>query len=145
MARFKLRNLLHLRKIMPQQTKKKFDPKKADRLKMGIILVKRGHGVAINELLFQHGVAMSTLLYAEGAREKYVADILGGEQHQIEVIFTIMNEKKVKAIKEALHTRFIISKDSVGVMFVFDIKSMAGVLAYKYLSDFGGASKYGNK
>ena len=88
---------------------------------------------------------MSALLYGEGTREKYVADILGGEEHKIEAIFTVMNEKKIKEIKKALHERFIISKDSVGVMFVFDIKSMAGVLAYKYLADFGGASKYGNK
>ncbi len=130
---------------MPQQTNKKFDPKRADHLKMGIILVKKGHGVAINELLFAHGVAMSVLVYAEGAREKYVADILGGEEHKIEAILTVMNEKKVKEIKEALHTRFIISKDSVGVMFVFDIKSMAGILAYKYLADFGGASNYGKQ
>ena len=145
MARFRLSNFLGLRKIMPQQTNKKFDPKNVDRLKMGIILVKKGHGVAINNLLFDHGVAMSVLSYAEGAREKYVADILGGEQLQIEVIFTVMNEKKIKEIKKALHERFVISKDSVGVMFVFDIKSMAGVLAYKYLADFGGASKYGKK
>lgn len=145
MAKFKLHHLFSLRKIMPQQSNKKFDPKRVDQLKMGIILVKKGHGVAINDLLFNHGVAMSVLLYAEGAREKYVADILGAEEHKVEAILTVMNEKKIKEIKEALHTRFVISKDSVGAMFVFDIKSMAGVLAYKYLADFGGASKYGNK
>lgn len=143
MARFKLRNLLSLRKIMPQQSKKKFDPKHVDRLKMGIILVRKGHGVAINNLLFDHGVAMSVLLYAEGARQKYVADILGGEEQKVEAILTIMNEKKIKEIKNALHTRFVISKDSVGAMLIFDVKSMAGVLAYKYLADFGGANKYG--
>lgn len=145
MARFKLRNLLNLRKIMPQQTTKKFDPKHVDRLKVGIIIVKKGHGVAINNLLFEHGVAMSLFLYAEGAREKYVADILGGEERKIELIFTIMNEKKMKDIKSALYKRFMISKDSSGAMVVFDVKSMAGVLAYKYLADFGGASKYGKK
>lgn len=144
MAKFKLRNFLSLKKIMPQQTKKKFDPKRADRLKMGVILVRKGHGVAINNLLFDHGVAMSLLLYAEGARQKYVADILGGEEQRLEVIIAVMNEKKLKEIKSALQMRFDISKDSVGAMLVFDVKSMAGVLAYKYLADFGGASKYGN-
>ena len=145
MARFKLRNFLGLKKIMPQQSNKKFDPKHADNLKMGIILVKKGHGVAINNLLFDHGVAMSLLLYAEGARQKYVADILGGEEQRIEAIVAVMNEKKIKEIKSALQMRFDISKDSVGAMLIFDVKSMAGVLAYKYLADFGGASKYGNK
>ncbi|MCQ2796039.1 MAG: hypothetical protein MJ213_01835 [Bacilli bacterium] len=130
---------------MPQQSKKKFDPKRVDHLKMGIILVKKGHGVAINNLLFDHGVAMSLLLYAEGARQKYVADILGGEEQRIEAIIAIMNEKKIKEIKSVLQMRFDISKDSVGAMLVFDIKSMAGILAYKYLADFGGASKNGNK
>ncbi len=130
---------------MPQQSKKKFDPKQADHLKMGIIFVKKGHGVAINNLLFDHGVAMSVLLYAEGAREKYVADILGGEEHKVEMILTVMNEKKIDEIKSALKKRFVISKDSVGAMIIFDIKSIAGILAYKYLADFGGASKYGNK
>ena len=145
MARFKLRNIFNIRKIMPQQTAKKFDPKHVDRLKMGIIFVRKGHGVAINNLLFDHGVAMSVLLFGEGTREKYVADILGGEEHKVEAILTVMNEKKIREIKSALHERFIISKDSVGVMFIFDIKSMAGVLAYKYLADFGGANKYGKK
>lgn len=145
MAKFRLHHLFNLRKIMPQQSSKKFDPKRVDNLKVGIIIVKKGHGVAINNLLFEHGVAMSLFLYAEGAREKYVADILGGEERKIELIFTIMNEKKMKDIKAALNQRFLISKDSSGAMVVFDVKSMAGVLAYKYLADFGGASKYGNK
>lgn len=145
MAKFRLHHLFNLKKIMPQQSNKKFNPKNVDNLKVGFIIVKKGHGVAITNLLFEHGVAMSLFLYAEGAREKYVADILGGEERKIELIFTIMNEKKMKDIKAALNQRFLISKDSSGAMVVFDIKSMAGVLAYKYLADFGGASKYGNK
>ena len=135
--------LLKLGKSKPREVKKKFDSRNVDHLKMGIIFVRRGHGVAINNLLFDHGVAMTTLLYGEGTREKYVADILGGEESKIEAILTVFNEKKLKDIKKALHDRFIISKDSVGVMFVFNVKKMAGVLAYKYLADFGGANKYG--
>ena len=140
---FNLLDLLRLRKFVPQQVKRKFDAKNVDHLKMGIIFVKRGHGVAINNLLFDQGVAMTTLLYGEGTREKYVADILGGEESKMEAIIAVFNEKRLRDIKKALHERFIISKDSVGVMFVFNVKSMAGVLAYKYLSDFGGANKYG--
>ncbi|MCQ2792091.1 MAG: hypothetical protein MJ208_01050 [Bacilli bacterium] len=145
MAKFNLLNLFKLKGFTPKQSSKKFDARNADRLKMGLIFVKKGHGVAINNLLFDHGVAMTALLFGEGTREKYVADILGGEESKIEVIIAVFNEKKINEIKEALHTRFVISRDSVGLMIVFDVKSMAGVLAYKYLSDFGGAAKYEGK
>ncbi len=145
MGKFKFRNIFTIRKIKPITSRRKFDPKNVDRLKMGLIMVRKGHGVAVNNLLFEHGVAMSTLFFAEGAREKYVADILGGESQQTEVILTIINERKINEVKKALKERFLISKDSRGIMFIFDVKSMAGVLAYKYLADFGGAAKYGKK
>lgn len=143
MARFNVLNIFRLGKINPHQINKKFDANNVDKLKAGLIFVKKGHGVAINNLLFDHGVAMTTLLFGEGTREKYVADILGAEESKVEVIFTVFKEKKLAEIKKALHERFVISKDSIGLMIVFDVKSMAGVLAYKYLADFGGADKYG--
>ena len=123
----------------------KFENKNLDHLKLLIIFVKKGHGIAINQLLLDRGVAMTTIMYAEGAREKYVLDVLGAEQSQKEAVIAIVNEKKYKRIYESIEARFLISQASNGVLLTFNIKSLAGVLAYKYLSDYGRKNNYGKK
>jgi len=124
--------------------RKKFDAKGNNKkLKCLLVFVKKGHGVATNELLLENGCSMTTMMYAEGTRDKYVLNILGDKQNAQEAILAICREDRYPAIKEALETRFIISAASKGSLLAFDITSMAGVLAYKFLSDYEGVNNYG--
>jgi len=123
----------------------KFAPAKLDKLKFIIVVVRKGHGVATNQLMLENGCSMTTNLYGEGTKEKYVMDILGGEEKDKECILGLVSEKKYPKLKESLDIRFTISQTSKGILLAFDVESMAGVLAYKYISDFVGAKKYGRK
>ncbi len=124
---------------------KQFAPKNLEKLKYLIVVVKKGHGLAVNQLLLTNGAAMSTLLYAEGTKDKYVADILGGEESSKECVLALVNEKYYPNIKHLLDLRFTVSAASKGILITFDVASMAGVLAYKFSADFEGARNYGRE
>lgn len=119
--------------------------KTLDKLKFLIIIVRRGHGVAISDLLIEHGVAMSAISFAQGTRGKYVVDIFGSDEQHKEIITAVVSAKRYNDIKKALQYRFNVSGASKGVLLTFDISACAGVSAYKYLSDFEGVSRYGKK
>jgi len=123
----------------------KFSPNKLEKLKFIIVVVKKGHGVATNELMLEEGCSMTVNLYGEGTKEKYVMDILGGEEKNKECILGLISEKKYPSLKERLDNRFTISQASKGTLIAIDVASMAGVLAYKFISDYVGAKKYGSK
>ena len=119
--------------------------KNLDKLKMVLIFVNRGHGIAMNNLILESGLAMSVMFFAEGTKEKYVMDILGGEEKNKEGILTIVNERDYKQLRKNIINRFLYSYAANGVAITVDIDSLAGVLAYKYLSDYGGVVKHGKK
>lgn len=124
---------------------KKFDQenKNLAKLKLLVIIVKRGQGNAINQILFDCNSASSFITFGEGTKYKYLVDILGGEEDKKEVIFSIINENNYAKIKEKITARFNVSKAAKGVMLCIDINSIASVFAYKYLSDFEGVNVYG--
>jgi len=134
-------------KIDARKKSKAFDANNPnlEKLKLIVCFVKKGHGVATNELILENGASMSVMLYAEGTKEKYVADIFGGEEKSQEGIIALVSEKKYPQLREVLDNRFSISFASRGILLAFDIKSMAGVLAYKFLTDYEGATKYAKK
>lgn len=129
----------------PAKKEKKFDNGNLERLKVIMIIVKKGHGIAINNLLLENGVSMTSLFFAEGTRQRYITDIFGGEESHKEAILAVVPEKKYRVIKNLLINRFSVSNASKGVMLAINIEKMVGVLAYKYLSDYEGVLKYGKK
>ena len=54
-------------------------------------------------------------------------------------------EDKYKELHKALQTYFSAYRNSQGVMLTFDVNSLAGVVAYKFLSDYEGADNYDKK
>lgn len=118
--------------------------KNLEHLKLIIVLVKKGHGDATNQLLLENGVVTTTMHYVYGTNDNYVKELFGGSEDKTkEGILAVVSESKYKQVRDALENRFLISSASKGVLLTFDISSMAGVLAYKFLTDYEGAMKYG--
>lgn len=115
---------------------------KHEKLKFVLILVKKGHGNATNDLLLDLGVSMTTLFYASGTKQKYITDILSNDEQSKEGIFAVVPQHLIKLLQKALASRFHAYPNSQGVVLVFDISALAGIFAYKYLTDYEGAYKY---
>lgn len=129
--------------LRDMSNKKAFNAKaKHEKIKLVLIFVKRGHGVSTNNLLITYGASMTSMFYAEGTKQKYITDILGGEEKNKEAILTIVSASRCKRIQSALQSYFAAYPSAQGVALVFDIKSLAGVLAYKFLTDYEGAKQY---
>lgn len=118
---------------------------KHEKLKLFIIFLKRGHGGPTNQLLLDCGVSMSVLTYGNGTKERYVSDVFGSDEKEKDVVIAMVPEKKYLLVQERLLARFQLYPSAQGVVLVFDLKSLAGILAYKFLTDYEGGKENGNK
>ena len=107
------------------------------KLKVLFILVQKGKGDIIRAFLIKNGVSMTMNFFAEGIKKNYVMDILEDDKNR-EVIFTIVSDDKYKMIYDFLESRFLFEKSMNGMLLTFNILSMAGTTAYKFLSNFEG-------
>ena len=118
---------------------------KLEHLKMILLFVKKGHATPINDIILVTGGSMTTRFYAYGTKEKYVVDILGGEEKNKEGILALIPESKYNDTRGALVTYFKLYPNAQGVLLTFNISALAGVVAYKFLTDYEGANQYGSK
>ncbi len=128
------------------QKKQPFETgKKLERLKTLIVVVKKGHGTPVSNLILDEGASMTTLFFAFGTKQTYVADIFGGEEQNKEAILAIVPEHRYRKIRLSLESYFATYRASQGIALIFDVSSLAGVVAYKFLADYEGADKYADK
>lgn len=111
-----------------------------------LFLLKKGYGVPTNDLLLENGVNLTLLLYAEGTRNATFASLFSGNTtNSREAIFALVPHDKLTRVREACIERFSRYPEGSCALLTFEVTALAGVLAYKFLTDYEGAEKYGNK
>lgn len=121
----------------------KFDvSNKIEKLKLLIIIVNKGRAIGINNMLIKKGVSFTTAFYGEGTAERYILSAISGEKEK-EIIISVVRESLVEDIKNDIEKRFSVSTAAKGVMAIFDLISMAGVAAYKFIADYGRSHNNG--
>ncbi|MCQ2793907.1 MAG: hypothetical protein MJ207_00830 [Bacilli bacterium] len=114
--------------------------------KLCLFLMKKGHGVPTNDLLLENGVNLTLLLYAQGTKNATFASLFSGnETNTREAIFALVPHNKVTRVREAFIERFSRYPEGTCTLLTFEVSALAGVLAYKFLTDYEGAEKYGEK
>ena len=125
--------------------KEKFDKtNNIEKLKLLLIVVNKGRAIGINNMLIKKGVTFTTAFYGEGTADRYLLSAFTGEKEK-EIILCLVKESLVDDIKKEIEHRFSVSEAAKGVMIVIDLLSMAGISAYKFVSNFEGSKTYGKK
>lgn len=125
--------------------KEKFDKtNNIEKLKLLLIVVNKGRAIGINNMLIKKGVSFTTAFYGEGTADRYLLSAFTGEKEK-EIILCLVKESLVDDIKKETEHRFSVSEAAKGVMIVIDLLSMAGISAYKFVSNFEGSKTYGKK
>lgn len=128
------KNLKKLKRDKPQKS-----PKPAEvnfrKLKLLITVVNRNKAEFYMDFLHDYEVNFQTSVMAQGTAKSDTLYMLGLEDSDKSVIFSILREDKATEALQALDTKFHTLKNGKGIAFTVPLTSVIGVAIYRFLSN----------
>lgn len=112
------------------------DSNKIMKLFLLIVIVNKGQGEAIQNILSKNKVSASFAFHGVGtaSKETYLNDLFEDKKT---IVMGIISQDDYDKVKNDLIDRFKISRYAKGIFFTIDLSSMAGVSLYKYFTKMG--------
>ena len=128
-------------KVKKDSKPKKAKEKKAEptgleapkKLKILVTIVERSKADFYLSALEGFDVNLQTLVYARGTASKEIISLIGLQDENKAVIFSIVKEDKIKEILATYEDKYFKTKRGKGVAFTIPISSVIGVMVYKFL------------
>ena len=126
-----------IRKKKPEETDKKEEPFKSDfkKLKLLVTVVNRKKTEFYMDFLTSMGVNFQTSVSAQGTANSETLYLLGLEDSDKSVIFSVINEDYCAEAMRGLEDKFHSLKNGKGIAFTIPLTSVVGVAIYRFLCD----------
>ncbi len=124
-----------LRKILRIPKKEKTPPSDFKKLKLLVTVVNRGKTEFFIDLIASFGVNLQTSVNAKGTARSETLSLLGLEESDKSVIFSVIPEDKAEDIMRTIDERFQKLRGGKGIAFTIPLSSVIGVAIYRFLSD----------
>ncbi len=105
------------------------------KLKLLVTVVNRNKTEFYMDFLSQFEVNLQTSVLAQGTAKSETLYMLGLEDSDKSVIFSVIREDKVTEITQALDEKFHTLKGGKGIAFTIPLSSVIGVAIYRFLSN----------
>ena len=105
------------------------------KLKLLITVVNRRKTELFMDLLTAYEVNFQTSVLAQGTARSETLYMLGLEDSDKSVIFSIVREDKARDAMQMLEEKFNTIKDGKGIAFTVPMSSVVGVAIYRFLSN----------
>jgi len=99
-----------------------------------MIIVPRGQADNITRILKLNKSSAQFIKYGEGTAINAIREILGVENNEKDIIYSVVREDAVPDIKKELDVYFLASKNNRGIAFTIRLTSVMGVKVYKFLT-----------
>ena len=124
---------------MDKNSKKTKTPRVNDtpfaKLKLLITVVNRNKTEFFMDLLHDFDVNFQTAVLASGTATSDIRYMLGLEDSDKSVIFSVIREDRATEALQAIEDRFHKLKKAKGIAFTIPMSSVIGVAIYRFLSD----------
>lgn len=119
------------------QKPKKEKPASADfkKLKLLITVVNRNKTEFYMDFISGFSVNFQTSVFAKGTAKSETLRMLGLEDADKSVIFSVVKEDAVEELNQALAEKFQKIRGGKGIAFTVPLSSVIGVALYRFLSD----------
>ena len=124
-----------LRKILRKPKKEKSVSNDFKKLKLLVTVVNRNKTEFFIDLLGGFDVNLQTSVSAQGTAKSETLSLLGLEEADKSVIFSVIREDKAEEILRAVDERFHKLRGGKGIAFTIPLSSVIGVAIYRFLSD----------
>lgn len=105
------------------------------KLKLLITVVNRSKTELFMDFLTDYEVNFQTSVLAQGTAHSEMLHMLGLEDSDKSVIFSILREDKVTEAMQMLEDKFLTIKHGKGIAFTVPMSSVIGVAIYRFLSN----------
>ena len=105
------------------------------KLKLLITVVNRSKTELFMDLLTAYEVNFQTSVLAQGTAKSETLYMLGLEDSDKSVIFSVLREDKAPEAMHMLEEKFHTIKDGKGIAFTVPMSSVIGVAIYRFLSN----------
>ena len=105
------------------------------KLKILVTVVNRSKTEFFMDLLTSFEVNFQTAVLGQGTARSETLYMLGLEDSDKGVIFSVIREDKVQSAMHALEDKFHTIKNGKGIAFTIPISSVIGVAIYRFLSN----------
>ena len=129
-----------LRKILRKPKKEKSVSNDFKKLKLLVTVVNRNKTEFFIDLIGGFDVNLQTSVSAQGTAKSETLSLLGLEEADKSVIFSVIREDKAEEILRAVDERFHKLRGGKGIAFTIPLSSVIGVAIYRFLSDNRSAS-----
>ena len=105
------------------------------KLKILVTVVNRRKTELFMDLLSAYEINFQTAVLAQGTAKDEMLYMLGLEDSDKSVIFSVLREDKVTDAMHMLEEKFHSIKDGKGIAFTIPMSSVVGVAIYRFLSN----------
>ena len=105
------------------------------KLKILVTVVNRRKTELFMDLLTEYEVNFQTSVLAQGTAHSEMLYMLGLEDSEKSVIFSVLREEKAPEAMRMLEEKFQTIKDGKGIAFTIPMSSVIGVAIYRFLSN----------
>ncbi len=121
-----------------QAVAKKKSPKNKlsdNKLELLVTVVNRKKAELFQDFISQYEVNMQLSFKAHGTATVEMLSMLGLEDNQKSVIFSIVKQEKLKDVLSMLEEKFSTIKDGKGIAYTIPLTSVIGVAIFGFLSN----------
>ena len=127
-----------------KKNKKKEAPKKENpafetrddikKLFLYTVIVPRGQGENIIRIFKANKSSAQFVQYGEGTASNAIRDILGSEDTNKDIVYSLIREDAIPDVKKELDVYFVASKRNRGIAYTIALTSIVGVKLYKFFT-----------
>jgi hypothetical protein len=109
------------------------------KLKILVTVVNRSKAEFFMDFLSEFEVNFQTSVFAQGTARSETLYMLGLEDSDKSVIFSVIREDRAQEILQGLEDKFATIKKEKGIAFTMPVSSVIGVAIYRFLSNHTSA------
>ena len=109
----------------------------SERLDAVITIVSRGKGETVVDLARENGVINNLLSQGRGTAPSSMLEMLGLGATEKDVVFSFVRDEQSRDIINKIAKKLDFSKPGNGISFTVPLQSVAGIMAFKFLTTDG--------
>ncbi len=123
-------------RVVRKRKASKAEPLEAPKkLSILVTIVERSKAEFYLDVLEGYEVNLQTVIYGRGTAPSEMIHYLGLSQDAKAVLFSVVQEEKVKEIMKDYEEQYFKTKHGKGIAFTIPISSIIGVYIYRFLSN----------
>ena len=104
------------------------------RIDLVFTIVSRGKGETVLDVLRENKILQNTICQGRGTAPSSILEMLGLGATEKDIVLSFVKKEKSGDIIKKISEKLVFSKPGNGISFVVPLQSVAGIMAFKFLT-----------